>query len=176
MSAAYFPPALHMASLVLLVVVVIAAAFVDIRERRIPNVITFPAMAVGFVVSTWVAEDHARGALMSLLGWALGIGLFLIPVAFMGRGAGDLKLLAAVGAIGGPVFVIWAAVLTTAFGGILAVAVLLAKRQFGTVAGGIALDVMMRQKVQAASDIRLPYAVPIAAGALVTAAIGLLVK
>ena len=174
MNPSYLPPALAIAPLVLLVVVVVAAAIVDIRERRIPNVITFPAMAAGFVVSTWVAEDHARGALMSLAGWALGIALFLIPVAFMGRGAGDLKLLAAVGAIGGPVFVVWAAVLTTAFGGVFAIGVLLAKRQFGTVTGGIALDVVTRQKIQATSDIRLPYAVPIAAGAIVTAIIGLM--
>src|SRR4051794_17368678 len=91
----------------LILTVVAIAVVTDLRHRRIYNVLTFPAMAAGLVLNT--AQNGVSGFLLALTGLLLGAALFFIPVAVMGRGAGDLKLLAAVGALGGPVFVIWCA-------------------------------------------------------------------
>ena len=148
----------------LILTVVAIAVVTDLRCRRIYNLLTYPAMAVGLVLNT--AQDGANGFLLSLTGLLLGAALFFIPVAAMGRGAGDLKLLAAVGALGGPVFVLWCALFTTMAGGVFALGTLLAKRRLVAVAGGMALDLYTGQAPQANSNIRLPYAIPIAAGAV----------
>src|SRR5262249_40415373 len=106
------------------------------------------------------------GFLLSVFGLLLGAAIFLLPVAAGGRGAGDLKLLAAVGALGGPVFVIWCAIFTGIVGGVFAIAVLLAKRRFVSVAGAMVLDLYTQQSPRMHSTIRLPYALPIALGAI----------
>jgi prepilin peptidase CpaA len=126
-------------------------------------------MIFGLVFGTVV--HGPSGFLKALLGLLLGAALFAIPVAFLGRGAGDLKLLAALGAIGGPSFVAWCALFTGAAGAVFAIAVLVSKRRFVSVVGGMALDVVSGGMPVAASNIRLPYAVPIAAGAIAALAL-----
>jgi len=153
----------------LIVLIVGIAVVTDLRRRKIYNALTFPAMALGLIVGA--VADGPSGLLRAGLGLLLGAALFALPVAFLGRGAGDLKLMAAVGALGGPLFVVWCALLTGVAGAVLAIVVLLAKRRFGVVIGGIALDAVSRRLPVAASNIRLPYAVPIAAGAVMALAI-----
>lgn len=155
--------------LILMLGVLAVAVITDVRRRRIYNALTVPAMALGLILGG--AIDGFSGVLLALAGLLLGAALFALPVAFLGRGAGDLKLLAALGALGGPGFVLWCALLTGVAGALLAVAVLLSKRRFGIVVGGMALDVASGRLPGAASNIRLPYAVPIAAGALATLAL-----
>jgi prepilin peptidase CpaA len=147
---------------VLILVVVAIAVVTDIRRRRIYNVLTFPAMAIGIVLNTVL--HGGAGLLISITGLLFGAAIFFIPVAAGGRGAGDLKLLAAVGALGGPVFVFWCAIFTSMIGGVFAIAVLLYKRRFISVAGGMALDLYTQQTPRMTSNIRLPYAIPIALG------------
>lgn len=150
----------------LLVAILAAAVVTDVRRRRIYNALTFPAMAAGLVAGG--IADGPAGVGAAIAGLALGAALFAMPVAFLGRGAGDLKLLAAVGALGGPVYVIWSALLTGVAGAVFAVAVLLAQRSFVLVVGGMALDAVSGQLPVAKSNIRLPYAIPIAAGTIAT--------
>lgn len=106
------------------VVVVIAACVPDIRSRRIPNALTFGAAltAVGFHVATggW------SGLLASVSGWIVGAALFFPFFALRGMGAGDVKLMAAVGAWLGPLPVFWAALCTSLAGGVIGLAVAVA--------------------------------------------------
>ena len=153
----------------LLVVAVVAIAVVtDLRQRKIYNALTFPAMAIGLAVNGTL--DGPSGVAFAVTGLLLGAVLFVLPVALLGRGAGDLKLLAAVGALGGPTFVIWCAMLTGIAGALFGVAVLLRSRRLGEVVAGMTLDAASGQFPAATSCIRLPYAVPIAAGAVLTLA------
>jgi prepilin peptidase CpaA len=145
------------------------AVTTDVRSRKIYNALTLPAMALGLVINT--VTNGFSGLLFAITGLLLGAMLFSLPVAFLGRGAGDLKLLAAVGSLGGPVFVIWCALLTGVAGALFAIAVLVRKRRFGVVMAGMAFDVANGQAPVAASGIRLPYAVPIAAGAVAALAL-----
>ena len=153
----------------LLVVAVVAIAVAtDLRQRKIYNALTFPAMALGIILNGIV--DGPSGIAFAATGLLFGALLFVIPVALLGRGAGDLKLLAAVGALGGPTFVIWCAMLTGAAGALFGVVVLLRARRLGEVVAGMTLDATAGHFPAARSCIRLPYAVPIAAGAVLTLA------
>src|SRR3954454_24053864 len=138
---------------VLIVIAVSIALVTDIRSRRIYNALTFPTMVLGLAIG--ILAHGLSGLGDAAAGLALGAALFVIPVAFFGRGAGDLKLLAAVGALGGPTFVVWCALLTGAAGAVLAIAVLLAKRRFGAVVGGMTIDIVSGLIPTATSGIRL---------------------
>lgn len=157
------------AGILLIIAVLAVAVLTDIRKRKIYNALTFPAMALGLVVN--IVANGFSGLLFAVSGLLLGAVLFSLPVAFLGRGAGDLKLLAAVGALGGPVFVLWAALLTGAAGAVFAIVVLIRKRRFGVVLAGMTLDLASGQVPAAASGLRLPYAIPIAVGAVMALAI-----
>jgi prepilin peptidase CpaA len=160
---------MNITPVIAILIVVSVAVATDVRQRRIYNALTVPAMVFG--LSLRAATDGTTGLLSAVAGLLLGAALFTIPVVFLGRGAGDLKLLAALGAIGGPGFVVWCALLTGAAGAAFAVIVLLSRRRFGMVVGGMALDMISGQMPAAASNIRLPYAVPIALGAVATIAL-----
>ncbi len=155
---------------VLMLAAVAIAVVTDVRRRRIYNALTFPTMAVGLVLNT--ALDGPKGFLLAASGLLLGGALFFVPVAMGGRGAGDLKLLAALGALGGPVFVFWCAIFTSIIGAVIAIVTLLVRRRFVSVVGGMALEAASGQVPQAKSNIRLPYAIPIALGAIAALVVG----
>lgn len=93
----------------------------DLAVRRIPNAITLTAMAGGLAGHAIV---HGGGGLAwSAAGLAVGLGLLLVPVLMGGMGAGDLKLLGALGAILGPRSVLEIALVSAVAGGFLALAV-----------------------------------------------------
>jgi prepilin peptidase CpaA len=74
----------------------LVAALIDIKSRRIPNVLTFPLLAAGLVQAVWFSGFDA---LISSLVAAVVLGLpYVLLFAFAGGGAGDAKLMAAVGA------------------------------------------------------------------------------
>ena len=83
-----------------LTVVVVVAAVMDLRSRRIPNWITVPGVALGLVLH--LVEGGLYGALVCLAGAALGFGIFIAFYIAGGMGAGDVKLFSAVGALTGP--------------------------------------------------------------------------
>ena len=155
--------------MILIIAIVAIAVLTDVRRRKIYNLLTMPAMLLGFIVNT-IANGFS-GTMFAASGLLLGITLFVLPVALMGRGAGDLKLLAAVGAIGGPVFVFWCALLTGVAGAVFAIGVLLYKRRLSSIVGGMAYDAVTGFFPEARSNIRLPYAIPIAVGAVLALAI-----
>jgi len=106
-----------------LVLLLFICAYTDVKDRKIYNVILLPALALGFGFN--LGEYGLSGLEEALWGMFLGGGLLIIPYLLGGMGAGDVKLLAAVGAIGGTALV-WRAFLFTALiGGILAVMALL---------------------------------------------------
>ena len=148
----------------------------DLRTRRIPNVLTFSSAACALlfhlVTGGWPA------AAWSLGGYVLGAVLFFPMFALRGMGAGDVKLLAAVGAWVGPGQVAVAALATSIAGGLLGLAVALGYGYLRTafanlwmllthwrVAGVRPLPAVT---LQSATGPRLAYAVPIAIGTVVT--------
>ena len=148
----------------------------ELRTRRIPNVLTFSSAACALlfhlVTGGWPA------AAWSLGGYVLGAVLFFPMFALRGMGAGDVKLLAAVGAWVGPGQVAVAALATSIAGGVLGLAVALGYGYLRTafsnlwmllthwrVAGVRPLPAVT---LQSATGPRLAYAGPIAIGTVVT--------
>lgn len=74
----------------------LAAAWHDILSRRIPNALVFPGAFLGLLLNAVL--PHGLGVLDSLAG--LGVGLLLLLPFYLLRvmGAGDVKLMAMVGA------------------------------------------------------------------------------
>lgn len=85
---------------ILAVLVALVAGMGDLRNRRIPNRLTVPAFALGLAVNAWLGGWH--GLLSGLEGAGLGLAILLPLVLLRGLGAGDWKLMGALGAFVGP--------------------------------------------------------------------------
>ena len=101
------------------VAIALLACATDVRSRRIPNVLTFGSAAAGLLFHAFWGD----GVLFSAAGWGMGAVAFLIPFALGGLGAGDVKLMAALGAWLGPMQAFWLALYTGIAGGVLALVV-----------------------------------------------------
>jgi prepilin peptidase CpaA len=103
------------------------SAFYDLRTRRIPNVLTFSAILTGTGLHT--AINGFEGFMFSISGMFIGIGLLIIFYLMGGMGAGDVKLMGAVGSYLGPEGVFVAFLCTAIVGGIYSIAALAASHQ-----------------------------------------------
>ena len=83
----------------------LCAAVVDWRSRRIPNWLTVPGLMLGIVAHTLISRWP--GARLSIEGAGLALGLLLPFVLLRALGAGDWKLMGAVGAFLGPVLILF---------------------------------------------------------------------
>lgn len=99
-------------------IVLIVAAVSDLRYRRIPNLLTYPMMAGGVIYHS--CTNGAQGFLFGAGGLFLGIILLIVFYVTGGMGAGDVKLLGAVGSMLGPSGVFEAFVYSAAIGGVYA--------------------------------------------------------
>lgn len=76
------------------------AGWTDWRSRRIPNWLTVPGLLAGIAFNAGISGWS--GVKTSLLGAGLGLGLLLPFVVIRSLGAGDWKLMGALGAVLGP--------------------------------------------------------------------------
>lgn len=153
-----------------------AAAATDVRTRRIPNALTLGAAVVGIAFGG--AANGGYGLGWSVAGWVVGLLLFLPLFALRAMGGGDVKLLAAFGAWLGPALVCWVAVYGAIAGGGLALLLVLWRgRLAATLAGMRAIVIHWRLSglkphpvvtLDNPEAVRMPYALPIALGALAT--------
>jgi len=117
----YLPP-LHQ---LLLLVLVLTAGFYDVRERRIPNWLTLAGVIAGFGVNIFSAG--MEGLLIALKGFGLALGFYFFLYLLRAMGAGDVKLMAAVGSFAGWTNWIGILILTAVVGGVAAIVVVLLK-------------------------------------------------
>ena len=106
----------------------IVSAVIDLRTQKIPNLITYPTMVIAF--SYHGALRGFDGLLFSFAGLSVGIGLLLLPYLMGGMGAGDTKLMGAVGGMIGAKGVFYAFLFTAIVGGIYALILVLIHRKF----------------------------------------------
>jgi prepilin peptidase CpaA len=130
---------MQLVSDLVLVAVLVVAAVTDVRSGRIYNRLVYPAIALG------LAFGAAGGGLAGLkdhaLGAGIGFGVLLVCYALGGMGGGDVKLMAAVGALGGfergdqgSYFILYALFYAFAVGVILGLLAAMWKRVLGPVA------------------------------------------
>jgi prepilin peptidase CpaA len=147
-------------------------AAADVRWGKIPNALTAPCALMGIVLN--VVDQGIAGAGFSLAGIGIALALwFLAPLVGNVLGGGDVKLLAAVGALRGPVFLLYAIAFTAFWGGLLAVCcaagrhkLLASCKQLGQWLYWRTLWQVNAPLDTAAVGVRLPYAVAIALGAI----------
>jgi prepilin peptidase CpaA len=116
------PSLLESGQILLGILVAIAAVF-DIRYRRIPNWLVLAGIVVGLAWNVY--SSGWSGLLRASEGLGLGFILYFPLYLIRARGAGDVKLLAAVGAIAGPLNCFWIFLLTAVLGGVIALILLL---------------------------------------------------
>ena len=154
----------------------VEAAYIDGRQLRVPNWLTFHLMALGIAYSA--CTGGRNGLLSSLEGLAVGLVALLPLYAIGGMGAGDVKLMAGVGAWMGPAHTLGAFVASALVGGVLGAAMVLASGDlirhwvmFQTIGHEI-LSIRDPVELAARADERkktmmlLPYGIPIAIGSI----------
>jgi prepilin peptidase CpaA len=104
-------------------VIGILACVTDWRTRRIPNELTFSAALLAIACQGVIAGPD--GARTAAFGWLVGVALFFPFFAVGGLGAGDVKLLGAIGAWLGAATVMRVAMYSAMAGGVLALVVAL---------------------------------------------------
>ena len=150
-----------------------AATIVDIRQRRVPNVLTMGLASVGLLLAMAGMGSVTLGG--ALGGLALGLALLLPAHVFGALGAGDVKLLAAFGALLGPGDVFDAFLRAAILGGVMALAVAVWRGRLRETLYGTAMLVTTRNRTMAAAiehpaaNNRFPYAPAIALGATLAA-------
>jgi prepilin peptidase CpaA len=103
--------------------VLVVAVVNDLMLNKIPNLLTYPTMA--FAIIYHGVTKGPVGLIFSAGGLILGIALLILPYLVGEMGAGDAKLMGAVGAVLGPEGVFIAFLLTALAGGIYAFIVLM---------------------------------------------------
>ncbi|WP_437188239.1 A24 family peptidase [Planctomicrobium sp. SH668] len=156
--------------------ILIVAAYIDGKELRVPNWITFPMVLSGLIYSTAVGGLEGLG--YGLLGMVVGL-LTLLPLYSVGgMGAGDVKLMAGIGAWLGATVTWHAFVATVVVGAIMAIAMVLYRKawdkhygQFLLILGEFAnvKDPNKLSEIAAERKPRmllLPYGIPICVGSI----------
>jgi prepilin peptidase CpaA len=98
--------------------VTLICVYTDCRSRTIKNSVTFPAMALGLLLNA--LGSGWPGLLFAFAGLLAGIALMLIPFLYGQMGAGDVKLMGALGSLLGGYGILNVFLYTTIAGGILA--------------------------------------------------------
>jgi len=160
----------------LLSIVLVVAAVIDGWKLKVPNWITLPLVLSGWVYST--AYFGWEGLGWSLLGTMVGLALLLPAYAIGGMGAGDVKLLAGVGAWVWATTTLYAFCVSAIIGGVIAVAMVVVRRdwqyhsiKFWTIVAEIfeirdpsALSAIAAERKS--TMLLLPYGIPIAIGSI----------
>ncbi|WP_099353988.1 A24 family peptidase [Fredinandcohnia onubensis] len=154
--------------------ILIISVLTDLRNRKILNIVTFPAILGGLIYFTlFLGFD---GFLFSGKGFLVGLGLLFIPFAMGGIGAGDVKLLAAIGSWKGAMFVFYTGIYAAIIGGVIAFVILIKQRKLGFTFKSMLFSLMFFRGTQGSLEINpgnqgtvsIPYAIPIAIGGLLT--------
>lgn len=101
----------------LLFLLITVSGFCDLKERKIPNFITFSGILIGIIFN--IVTGGWMGVFQSILGMFVGLAIFFLPFAMGGMGAGDVKLMGAIGALMGWQFSVMTALYSAIVGGIM---------------------------------------------------------
>ena len=148
------------------------AAFTDWREHKIYNKLLFPAFLIALLLH--IVQGGISILANSLLGAAVGFALLLLPYLMGGMGAGDVKLLAVIGAFGGVPFVLTSFLYGAIIGGLISVFLLARRKAMVSTLKHFLLFLPLRQKPRHSSDAmniarqeKFPYGIAIALGTLI---------
>ena len=160
----------------LLLALTLTAAVYDWRFRVVPNWLVAAGLVAGFAWN--ITQNGVTGPLMALAGAGLALLVYLPLVALRAMGAGDAKLMAAIGALTGPLAWWGIFVYTILIGAAAALAAIIATgrmrktlRNLGTITASLLRlrrpwAVNPEIDVRSERALRLPHAVTIAAATI----------
>jgi prepilin peptidase CpaA len=167
-------------SAVLILVLVINGA-TDLARNKLYNAVNLPAVVVGLLINVLWGWDAFQ---FSLIGLVLGFGLFFIVFLFGGMGGGDVKFMAAIGAIGIPrfhesvggyPFILWASFFSALVGGVIAFVAMIAQgrlirslKNVGRTVFTFLLPMFETVPLKPEDSVKVPYGFGIAVGTLWT--------
>ena len=102
---------------IIIIVLLSIAVINDLKTRKIPNRLTVPFALIGLGFNALI--DFPSGILTGVFGFVVGFLIFLLPYMMKGMGAGDVKLMAAIGAITDWRTIVYVALFTSVLGGIV---------------------------------------------------------
>jgi prepilin peptidase CpaA len=159
---------------IVLITALLISLITDISKRKILNIVTLPTILFGFIYNTF--NNGLDGFLFSGKGFLLGLSLLLIPYLLGGMGAGDVKLMAAIGALMGTSFILYSFVYIALIGGLISVILIMKQNgiknsfksfyfQVFFLGGNLGSLLFSKDK---SSSISFPYGVAIVFGTLCT--------
>ena len=161
-----YPTAIY----IFLPILLLAACFIDAFQHRIPNWLNLAGLCSGLIIHT--ATSGINGILFSLLGIITGFLCFIPSYLYKKKlGAGDVKLMAAVGSFLGWKSTFFAAIYTIIAGAIIALIYITCKGGLFTSLKRYAMSFYLQsyippEKGEAAAS-RFPYALAITTGVIV---------
>jgi prepilin peptidase CpaA len=158
-----------------LLAIVIFAGISDLRSRRIPNWLSVSGAVLGILLNTLLLP---HGWLKALIGLGCALVVYLPLYMIRGMGAGDVKLMGAVGALAGPMN--WLAIFlaTALIAGAASLTVIILRRRVGQTAHNLSVIVssLLHRQMPVARDcqlqinnsnaLRMPHGAFIASGAM----------
>jgi prepilin peptidase CpaA len=141
----------------------LSALYVDLRYERIPNMLVLMAFALALLIHAYMQQW--TGLLVALQGAGLALAMLLPAYAIRWLGAGDVKLMIAVGAFAGPHLLFWSVVYGIICGAFTSFALVLFK-----VGGKGLLNIIKRRYIRRKADgsqeapLQVPYAPALALG------------
>jgi prepilin peptidase CpaA len=161
-----------------LMLLLVGAAISDYRVHRIPNWLVLSGALFGVICNTALAPSPYANILFPVAGFAVGLLLFLPLYLVRAMGAGDVKLLAMIGAFLGPGDTFRASLASMIVGGVLSILFVLmrgtARRMFHNLGSffqlgplSVASGSKRNHRIEAGvSAGKLPYGVAIAIGTI----------
>ena len=155
---------------------ILLASWIDFAQRRVPNWLNATLIVLGFAV-----QGYFHGfAGMATGGWGLltGFGLLIVPWMMHGMGAGDVKLMAAIGVWIGPMLTLYSFALGAMIGGVAAVIMIVSTGRLRMACANMSVilskcfspQTMFTEygaaKSFGSTSQLLPYGVPLTAGTL----------
>lgn len=111
----------------LLIVLITSSAYLDLRSKRIPNYLTLTGIILGIIINIY--SNGRQGLVFSLFGTFIGLLMLLIPFILGGMGGGDVKLMAAIGALKGWRFVLLTTIYSGLVGGIIIIIIIIKQKK-----------------------------------------------
>jgi len=154
------------------------ASWIDYKDHRVPNWLNLSIAAVGFYAQWWF--NGWEGVTAGFLGMLVGFAVLIIPWLMHGMGAGDVKLMMAIGVWLGAGLTMLAFCIGAVIGGVIAGIMILCTGRLWQAYGNLALimnkvsrkDTIFSEHGSAKSfgesSQLLPYGVPLTIGTLIT--------
>ena len=156
-----------------LLAMLIVCAYTDLARGKIYNAVTIPGLLIGLGLNFALdgAMPEKRLFLQSLFAMAIGGGALFVIYLFGGFGAGDVKLMAAIGAVcASRTLIVWSLVYTAVVGAAVAIGILIWRGQLleGLRRSARLLFRFRRQAraIEAKEEVFLPYGFAISVGAM----------